>query len=1297
MSQQSTLHRKATAFLLVGALLCALVLAFAPAAFAAGPVSPSNEERTSATLTQAAAAVVPDGIAATLTVDGSCTDSEPNGACDGAPDSYKTLKAAIAAASSGDTINILAGTYVEQGQVVIDKNLTVIGADRATTIFKTDSDTGSSGDARGWFLVNVGVVFNLSNVTLDGSGHLVHNGIRTHGNGTIDSVAFKNIRYTASSYDGRGVSTYGEPGQTITVSNSTFENIGRIGVLVFGATATISGNTYIGKGAGDWLDYGFEASGGGKMTVTGNTITDCEGVALVDGSTSAGILATDYWGPGTQATVENNFINGSTGAIAVGFDAGDASVVVAHNNDLSGNVSYAVGSTGPTVDASGNWWGSNVPATVKTAADGGDVEDYTPWLNSGTDTNLSAAGFQGDFSNLWVDDDSQQTGSTGRIQEGINLAVGSTVNVAPGTYAESVVIAKPNFTLVGSDANDRPVITGGMNTVGSDNLTLRNLIVRGAIGSFVIAAGGNGFTMEKVTVDAEDVAGRSGVGSGQINGDINITYSEFLNIKNWVGFDTRSGSGGPTTGADINSVIFSHNTVRNTQGHINFRGTIGDPTPSVTVSDNLVEQVGSATNSFGAIIKVFYATNVAFTGNTIKDVGTSGYNPAGEAAYGAGFMPRNVANLTVTGNTFENNNQAIAIEPRNSNPSGFADGVLSNGTITNNTFSGNKYGVYVPATLHPTSNFVGLNITGNQIVGSLTEGAHNGYSAGILKTENNWWGSACGPLGSGASPVSANVDYSPWWLTPTGAAPAPAPITTGMSASDQCAQLNSAAPNTTITYGAGTYPGGVVVTASDVTIDLGGAEVGPGSPAYTITGDNVTLQNGTLNGALNANGATSAAVTVEGGADNFTLKNVEVKNWLTGVKIAGPVTSLKLVNNFLWANGTGLLVDSGATLGGVITVQGNLFKANTTAITNNNGASFNAQYNSFASTTCPDFVDVDESNCTFAELYVDLTPGAPDNFTRGVVESVPFDVEVRAEAKNVYGVTFKLSYDTSKLLHNSLTWAPAFVGKCFALDGLTAGQIGYNCNLLAAWNGGPVATLNFTPTGAGLVNPSPWTTDLDVDHVVSTAGTNKGALVYLNNVKLADIPNTRDITDAKDGELTITGIGQYTGFIDLQGRSDDSGAALEVWSQQLAAGATKLATATSAKSGAYTTAYVDLLKPLQIGSTYYFFVDKALYVRTAVTTAGTPPAVTSYDVPWLLGARPLTTLATLELRGGDADNSEDVDIPDASCIGGSYGRPGPWPCGANGGSSDVNSDGKVDILDLTLMGGNYGVLASTWP
>lgn len=353
---------------------------------------------------------------------------------------------AIPKAQSGDTIEVLPGTYVESGQIVINKNLSMVGAGASTTIIKPAGDTGSSGDARGWFLVNSGVTFNLSGVTLDGTGRNVYQGIRHLGAGTISDCVFSNIKYPG--YMGVGMAVMGPSGMNVDVTNCTFTEMGRIGVIYFGAgvTGTFSGNTYIGKGDGDWLDYAVEVGGGANATITNNTISGNTGIASSDGSTSAGVLVTTYFGGGTQATITENFISGSTTGVAVGYDGADTSVAIVFNNSLTGN-GKGVESTAPVVDASANWWGTNTPAGV--AGQVSASVDYTPWLDSSADTDAGTPGFQGDFSTLDVDDDSPQTGATGRIQEGVNLVSGSTVKVAAGTYTEQLDIGKP-LTLTGA-------------------------------------------------------------------------------------------------------------------------------------------------------------------------------------------------------------------------------------------------------------------------------------------------------------------------------------------------------------------------------------------------------------------------------------------------------------------------------------------------------------------------------------------------------------------------------------------------------------------------------------------------------------------------------------------------------------------------------------------------------------------------------------------------------------------------------------------------------------------------------
>lgn len=144
-----------------------------------------------------------------------------------------------------------------------------------------------------------------------------------------------------------------------------------------------------------------------------------------------------------NSAVTNNSITGNSKGIRVL----TGTVGSIFNNDLSGNSVLGVENlTASVVNSSGNWWGDNTPTGV--ASEVSANVDYTPWLDIGTDIS-GDPGFQGDFSTLWVDDNSPQTGSTGRIQEGVNLVSGSTVNVVAGTYTEHFVIDK-SLNLLGA-------------------------------------------------------------------------------------------------------------------------------------------------------------------------------------------------------------------------------------------------------------------------------------------------------------------------------------------------------------------------------------------------------------------------------------------------------------------------------------------------------------------------------------------------------------------------------------------------------------------------------------------------------------------------------------------------------------------------------------------------------------------------------------------------------------------------------------------------------------------------------
>lgn len=301
------------------------------------------------------------------------------------PVDQPTVQDAIVAASAGDTISIATGEFIGSAQLLIDKDLTIIGAGKTSTVLKPGFNTGSAGDMRAWILVDLGVTLHLSDLTIDGDTNLVYQAIRHKGNGTIDNVHFNEIKFNESGPNYQGVAVAAFEDGNVTITNCMFTEIGRIGVLYFGDNvqrAIFKGNTYTGKGPGDWLDYALDISAGAVVEVDSNAITNNQGVASSDGSGSAGILVTTFFGTGTEALITNNALCDNSVGIFVGFDASDESTVDAADNNFSGN-NFGVVSTAPTVNAINNWWGDATGPDGEGPGSGDSVSVdvlFDPWL-----------------------------------------------------------------------------------------------------------------------------------------------------------------------------------------------------------------------------------------------------------------------------------------------------------------------------------------------------------------------------------------------------------------------------------------------------------------------------------------------------------------------------------------------------------------------------------------------------------------------------------------------------------------------------------------------------------------------------------------------------------------------------------------------------------------------------------------------------------------------------------------------------------------------------------------------------
>lgn len=918
------------------------------------------------------------------------------------------------------------------------------------------------------------------------------------------------------------------------------------------------------------------------------------------------------------------------------------------------------------------------------------------------------------------------------IQKAVNSAIGGdTIHVAPGTYAENVTVNKA-LTIDGAGDGSNPTVDTIMEGTGL-----------GANGIFV-ASNVTDVTITDMRIQNYSLAAGAGIWANGQNDRFTVQHVSVINN----GVAGNNGGGvymnGPVDTVLIDDVVAQNNRSR---GIVIWNGF----KQNITFTNNDVQN----NNCCGIELQDGTASGVTMTGNTVSNNTDSGMAAIGLTS-GAG--PNLIANNTLASNgrfgieikmpngtgldsgdgsiVVQNNSVSLTTAPADLRDyagigvmrraylvgAGYAD-IPTGVVVRNNTVSGYRqtnvgsfstgFGIAVEGSNMVTAN----NTLTNNDVGVQMQAGHLPYTpnAGPDGDQSNvadtYFGRGNSPLACGevtGNTYSGNtVNYrevgpigGPYGLT----------IPAGATTAQQQAIIGCAAGKT-VTYAGNPAAGGVVVNTNGVKINLNGATVGHGSPAYTINADNVTVTGGVLDGA----GDPSPAVLVNAGADNFTLENVEVRNWAQGVEVAGSVNSLKIVGNWFHDNtGNGVLVDSTVALGGVVTIEGNLFKFNGGNGIQNDGATANlpAEYNSwgdFAGPAAGDGVggSVDATPFSFAELFVDVTPDTLAT-TRTVNEGdTPVNVAVKVDAAGLYAAQYKLTYDSSLLTLNSVSDGSfKGTGTCVT-NTATPGVVTVYCSRRgpdADANGmaQTISTLHFT-ANTGMVGDGPWpgVFDLSVLPADLSAGARGGIKVYVNNGGFgapSALPG-HTITDANDGEIIINGLANYTGYVDLQGRSNDSGAAVEVYNQATKAGATELANASSAAGGAYTTVYI-VPNQLVIGTTYYLFADRALYLPTTQMAVGyyTPVVPLDWTHSKPLATRPLTSLTKVVLLGGDATNEDVVNIGDATCIGSNYGGAAAACGGGNppGNNADVTGDGVVNILDLVLMGGNFDLTSSPW-
>jgi hypothetical protein len=115
-------------------------------------------------------------------------------------------------------------------------------------------------------IVETGGALTLTDLTIDGNGHLVDQALRVKGAADVADVRFQDISY--GTFYGLAISA--REGASLDVANSEFANIGRVGVHFFGATGSVTGST-LPAGCGGHLDSR-SRPGGANVAITNNSM-----------------------------------------------------------------------------------------------------------------------------------------------------------------------------------------------------------------------------------------------------------------------------------------------------------------------------------------------------------------------------------------------------------------------------------------------------------------------------------------------------------------------------------------------------------------------------------------------------------------------------------------------------------------------------------------------------------------------------------------------------------------------------------------------------------------------------------------------------------------------------------------------------------------------------------------------------------------------------------------------------------------------------------------------------------------
>ena len=317
---------------------------------------------------------------------------------------FLTIQAAVTAASSGNTINVAAGTYYEEVSITGKNNVTLTRTGEGSTIIAPVRVYASN---------NSGIsLYNSNNITIQ--------------NLTIDGFANAALPIGVAHFkDGIHFGNNASPEANIGGSNCIFthvtiSNVDRRGISIFPETLTNNEISYCtinnvtGVNNGQGYGQGIQFSGSGKVEHC--TISNVTGAILGNCNVVGGTLS-----------IEDNVITALTGLTATPFDIGinfwckQSNVITVKNNSITANVA------------------NNNGIYVVRGGDGSEISNNTINL-----TGDGGAGIETGWENTWGFPVHHNTITMGKGGAGI-------VITGAGSDADPMLVYNNTLTNVGGD------------------------------------------------------------------------------------------------------------------------------------------------------------------------------------------------------------------------------------------------------------------------------------------------------------------------------------------------------------------------------------------------------------------------------------------------------------------------------------------------------------------------------------------------------------------------------------------------------------------------------------------------------------------------------------------------------------------------------------------------------------------------------------------------------------------------------------------------------------------------------